>query len=162
MKLPKPKIIKDATNAYNKNIKALVNLKKINGVKMFLLIKQLTYQVTGNEDVLCQEKYDSFFTGLLINFQNIFDKLNDSSGNGLNLLLKEIDEASIKGNKMEQEYKDYFQKLLKNDKAKLKLINMVLLTLFITVCMKSAGYKVKFWNKDNYKWHLKHQIALKQ
>ena len=62
----------------------------------------------------------------------------------INVLLKEIDEASIKGNKMEQEYKDYFQKLLKNDKAKLKLINMVLLTLFITVCMKSAGYKIKF------------------
>lgn len=144
MKLPKDKIIKDATNAYKKSIKPLIDLKQINIMKMCLLIKQVTYQVTGNEDVLCEKKYDNFFNGLLISFQNIFEKLNDTSGIGLNDLLIEIDKSSIAGTKMNEENKDYFKKILKNKKTKLKLINGILVTLFITVCMKAAGYKNKF------------------
>lgn len=143
MKISKKKILKEASAVYNLKIRPLVDLEQININKMLPLVKQLAYQITGNEDVMCEEKYDKELKKLLINFEDVFDKMRDESGNGLIELFDEIDNSGIAGTEITEEDKEFFIEMLKDNKSKLRIINMVLATIFVAICLKSAGYKIK-------------------
>lgn len=140
MKISKKKIIKEASIAYKLKIKPLIHLEKININEIIPVVKQLVYQITGNEDVMCEEKYDKEFKRLLTNFEDVFHKVQYESG--VMELFEEIDNSKFTGEKITEEDKEIFLEMLKDNKRKLKIINMVLGTLFVTICFKSAGYKI--------------------
>lgn len=144
MKIPKKKILEDASSAYNEKIKPLISLDEFDHKNIFRIVRQSTYQITGNEDILCEEKYDNELQKLLNNFNDVFDKMRDKSGQGIIQLFQEINDSGIDGNQISEEDKKYFLKVFKNNKNKLRIINMVLATIFVAVCLKSAGYKIKF------------------
>lgn len=140
MKISKKKIIKEASIAYKLKIKPLIHLEEININEIIPVVKQLVYQITGNEDVMCEEKYDKEFKRLLTNFEDVFHKVQYESG--VMELFEEIDNSKFTGEKITEEDKEIFLEMLKDNKRKLKIINMVLGTLFVTICFKSAGYKI--------------------
>lgn len=140
MKISKKKIIKEASIAYKLKIKPLIKLEEIKINEIIPLVKQLVYQITGNEDVMCEEKYDKEFKRLLANFEDVFHKIQYKSG--VMELFEEIDNSKFVGEKITEEDKEIFLEMLKDNKSKLKIINMVLGTLFVTICFKSAGYKI--------------------
>ncbi len=144
MKIPKKKILEEASSAYNEKIKPLISLDEFDHKNIFRIVRQSTYQITGNEDILCEEKYDNELQKLLNNFNDVFDKMRDKSGQGIIQLFQEINDSGIDGNQISEEDKKYFLKVFKNNKNKLRIINMVLATIFVAVCLKSAGYKIKF------------------
>lgn len=144
MKIPKKKILEEASLTYNQRIKPLISLDEFDIKNIYRIVRQSTYQITGNEDILCEEKYDKELQKLLINFNNVFDKMRDQSGEGIAELLEEINDSGIGENEITEEDKKYFKKIFKTKKNKLKIINMVLATIFVAICLKSAGYKIKF------------------
>jgi hypothetical protein len=144
MKISKKLILKDATIAYSQKIKPLISLENFDIKKVFSIIRQSTYQITGNEDILCEEKYDDELKRLLISFNDVYEKIRDESGNGVHELFNEIEESGISGTEaITEEDKKYFMKVFKNKKKRLEIINMVLATIFVAICLKSAGYKIK-------------------
>jgi len=144
MKLSKKEILKSASDAYNKNIKPLINLEDIDINKIVLIVKKLCYQITGNEDILCVQKQDEELKRLMDNFYDVFQKMNDETGYGLIELMNEIEDSNIENNYLSEDDKKHFAEVLKKPSTKLKMINMVLASIFVAICFKSAGYKIKF------------------
>lgn len=130
-------------NEYDSKIRPLVRVDNLDLEKISSLIKSLSYKLTGNEDILVSKKYDKKNKQVLENFNEVFERMKDSTE--VYELFKELeeDESSLFLDLTDKEKKS-FAESIQNPRLKLEILNTILLGVFCTLCLYSAGFDIEF------------------
>ena len=108
--------------------------------KIRALIRKLTYQITGNEDVLVSSKYNKQFKEILDNYFDLCERLKTSTN--LNCLFEEMEEEMLF--KIDDEVKEEFEDSIQNPNVKIEILNAILLGVFYTFCLTASGFDIEF------------------
>ena len=136
-------ILLQIKTAYDEKIRPLININNIDVKKIASLMKQLTYKITGNEDVLVKKDYDKQANKILDNFNNVFEKMKTSED--IYELFKEMeDKEEISFLDLSEEEKLNFAKSVHNPILKLEILNTILIGVFCSLCLASAGFDLEF------------------
>lgn len=136
-------ILLQIKTAYDENIRPLINIKDIDIKKIASLMKQLNYKITGNEDILVKKNYDKQANKILDNFNEVFQKMKTSDD--VYELFKEMeDKQEMSFLDLSEEEKMSFSKSIQNPVLKLEVLNTILIGVFCSLCLDSAGFDLEF------------------
>jgi hypothetical protein len=133
-------LLNQIRKAYDDNIRHLININDMESDKIKALIRKLTYQITGNEDVLVSSKYNKQFKEILDNYFDLCERLKTSTN--LNCLFEEMEEEMLF--KIDDEVKEEFEDSIQNPTVKIEILNAILLGVFYTFCLTASGFDIEF------------------